>query len=89
MHSFWSLLEWLADTVIFCVTGVIVSKVLVYKPENCVDGVCTVVKDSITGSDWVNLIVLYPVMHVVRAICLATHWPLVNSRLAGAYKHSP
>jgi hypothetical protein len=27
-------------------------------------------------------------MHIVRAICLAVHWPCVNSQQAGAYQHS-
>jgi NhaP-type Na+/H+ or K+/H+ antiporter len=110
LHSFWSLLEWLADSVIFCLTGVIISKVLVYKEETCADGVCTAAEHSITSSDWLNMLALYvhsrllalslslvehwlslhryPVMHIVRAICLAVHWPCVNSQQAGAYQHS-
>jgi NhaP-type Na+/H+ or K+/H+ antiporter len=79
LHAFWTFMEYVADTVIFCVTGVIISKVFFDKRGSA--------ESVIERSDWGYLALLYLVMHVVRLICLGACWPLVNKISSGKFRH--
>lgn len=68
MHSFWEMVEYLANTVVFVLAGALVFQ----------RGFSS---DSITGRDWALLLALFVVLHVARGVAVCMLRPAL-SRLA-------
>jgi NhaP-type Na+/H+ or K+/H+ antiporter len=66
LHDFWSVLGYLANTIIFFITGLVVAQGS-FGPEN-----------EIVPSDWGYLIALYLFVHVVRALVVLMCYPVLK-----------
>ncbi|CAM9338058.1 unnamed protein product [Discosporangium mesarthrocarpum] len=66
LHSFWSLWGYMANTAIFFIAGLEVAQEALGKDT------------PITWEDWGYLLLLYGVVHVVRALNMATFYPVLK-----------
>jgi solute carrier family 9 (sodium/hydrogen exchanger), member 10/11 len=64
LHAFWHMAEYIADTLIFFVAGVVMANKLF--------------SDSIGVRDWANLFMLFGALQVVRALNVLMCWPVLK-----------
>ena len=63
LHRFWSMLEYLANTLIFIIVGVVIA-----------DSVFI----GVDAMDWLFLVTLYVGLQVIRLIAIASLWPILT-----------
>lgn len=66
LRSFWEVLEFLADTIVFAVSGLIVS--------------AKVWQGEIKANDWGTLFLLYFLLHIIRGFIMICSWPVLKSK---------
>lgn len=64
LHRFWEMLEYLANTLIFIIVGIVIA-----------DSVNT---GDVTGMDWMFLVTLYFGLQVIRLIAIGCLWPVLT-----------
>jgi len=64
LHSFWEMMAYVSNTVIFLLSGVIIVEKTLFTEE-------------ITGVDWGYLILLYILLHVIRFVVIAAMSPVL------------
>lgn len=65
LHSFWEMMGYIANTVIFVLSGVIIAEK-------------AIASDVIEGRDWGLLIALYFVLHVIRVLVVLLSSPILS-----------
>ncbi|CAE7831260.1 NHX7, partial [Symbiodinium sp. KB8] len=66
MHYFWEMIEFIANTVVFVLAGLLITKRGFLDP-------------LIEWNDWLLLLALYAVLLVVRAVAIAVFWPCLRA----------
>lgn len=64
LHAFWHMAEYIADTLIFFVAGVVMANKLM--------------SEAIVSRDWANLFMLFAALQVVRALNVIMCWPVLK-----------
>jgi NhaP-type Na+/H+ or K+/H+ antiporter/CRP-like cAMP-binding protein len=64
LHSFWEMAEWLANTLIFFLSGLIMAEK-------------ALVSSTVRGVDWAYLLLLYVILNVTRAFGVAVCFPVL------------
>lgn len=65
VHHVWSYIGFIAETVIFIVSGIIMGEKAAEKNE-------------IGGEDYIKLIGIYIVLHFIRFFCIMLFWPCLR-----------
>ena len=66
LHAFWHMAEYIADTLIFFVAGVVMAAKMFSRESH------------IEARDWTNLFVLYLAIHAVRGLIVFLSWPVLR-----------
>lgn len=73
LHSVWSYIQYSCETLIFVLTGIVV-------------GVEMISESTITGWDWIKMLVFWVLMIIVRAIMVLTFLPILKASGYGITK---
>jgi NhaP-type Na+/H+ or K+/H+ antiporter/CRP-like cAMP-binding protein len=65
MHSFWEMMSYIANTVIFVLSGVLIVEKTLYS-------------DAITGTDWGYLLLLFLLLLLIRAVVVLCVYPCLR-----------